>query len=141
MEKTSHWAALYFVALMTFGNYVLFNLLVAILVEGFSAEVSIPTLWELLWVKERHICIFFQLRSCFFEAAAYKRSLSCLLLTSYYLPKILKRKKIFLWFSIIVLDKLWGMDVGKTGSLFNLFNHFYFMNTKIQSAAPYKDNN
>ena len=40
MEKTSHWAALYFVALMTFGNYVLFNLLVAILVEGFSAEVS-----------------------------------------------------------------------------------------------------
>ena len=40
MEKTSHWASLYFVALMTFGNYVLFNLLVAILVEGFSAEVS-----------------------------------------------------------------------------------------------------
>ncbi|KAG8180483.1 hypothetical protein JTE90_026642 [Oedothorax gibbosus] len=38
MERTSHWAALYFVALMTFGNYVLFNLLVAILVEGFSAE-------------------------------------------------------------------------------------------------------
>ncbi|XP_049799603.1 voltage-dependent T-type calcium channel subunit alpha-1G [Schistocerca nitens] len=38
MEKTTHWAALYFVALMTFGNYVLFNLLVAILVEGFSAE-------------------------------------------------------------------------------------------------------
>lgn len=41
MEKTSHWAALYFVALMTFGNYVLFNLLVAILVEGFSSEVNI----------------------------------------------------------------------------------------------------
>lgn len=41
MEKTSHWAALYFVALMTFGNYVLFNLLVAILVEGFSSEVII----------------------------------------------------------------------------------------------------
>jgi hypothetical protein len=40
MEKTSHWASLYFVALMTFGNYVLFNLLVAILVEGFSAEVN-----------------------------------------------------------------------------------------------------
>lgn len=40
MEKTSHWAALYFVLLMTFGNYVLFNLLVAILVEGFSQEVS-----------------------------------------------------------------------------------------------------
>ena len=39
MEKTSAWAALYFIALMTFGNYVLFNLLVAILVEGFSTEV------------------------------------------------------------------------------------------------------
>ncbi|CAM1312536.1 CACNA1G (predicted) [Pycnogonum litorale] len=38
MEKTSYWAALYFIILMTFGNYVLFNLLVAILVEGFSAE-------------------------------------------------------------------------------------------------------
>jgi len=39
MERTTHWAALYFVVLMTFGNYVLFNLLVAILVEGFSQEV------------------------------------------------------------------------------------------------------
>ncbi|NXG80548.1 CAC1H protein, partial [Baryphthengus martii] len=38
MASTSSWAALYFVALMTFGNYVLFNLLVAILVEGFQAE-------------------------------------------------------------------------------------------------------
>uniref|UniRef100_A0AAQ5X748 Voltage-dependent T-type calcium channel subunit alpha n=1 Tax=Amphiprion ocellaris TaxID=80972 RepID=A0AAQ5X748_AMPOC len=38
MAATSPVAALYFVALMTFGNYVLFNLLVAILVEGFQAE-------------------------------------------------------------------------------------------------------
>ncbi|XP_067231804.1 voltage-dependent T-type calcium channel subunit alpha-1H-like [Chanodichthys erythropterus] len=38
MASTSPWAALYFVALMSFGNYVLFNLLVAILVEGFQAE-------------------------------------------------------------------------------------------------------
>jgi hypothetical protein len=36
MAKTSAWASLYFVALMTFGNYVLFNLLVAILVQGFT---------------------------------------------------------------------------------------------------------
>ena len=43
MERTSHWAALYFVALMTFGNYVLFNLLVAILVEGFSNQVQSVT--------------------------------------------------------------------------------------------------
>ncbi|KAL8610475.1 hypothetical protein ACOMHN_060395 [Nucella lapillus] len=38
MNFTSPWASLYFIALMTFGNYVLFNLLVAILVEGFSTE-------------------------------------------------------------------------------------------------------
>uniref|UniRef100_A0A8D0CKF3 Voltage-dependent T-type calcium channel subunit alpha n=1 Tax=Scleropages formosus TaxID=113540 RepID=A0A8D0CKF3_SCLFO len=38
MASTSPWAALYFIALMTFGNYVLFNLLVAILVEGFQTE-------------------------------------------------------------------------------------------------------
>ena len=49
MERTSHWAALYFVALMTFGNYVLFNLLVAILVEGFSNQVS-------SWFKSRYSC-------------------------------------------------------------------------------------
>ncbi|KRY93557.1 Voltage-dependent T-type calcium channel subunit alpha-1H [Trichinella pseudospiralis] len=36
MAQTSPWSALYFIALMTFGNYVLFNLLVAILVEGFQ---------------------------------------------------------------------------------------------------------
>lgn len=41
MASTSPWASLYFVALMTFGNYVLFNLLVAILVEGFQAEVTV----------------------------------------------------------------------------------------------------
>uniref|UniRef100_A0A8C2F724 Voltage-dependent T-type calcium channel subunit alpha n=1 Tax=Cyprinus carpio TaxID=7962 RepID=A0A8C2F724_CYPCA len=44
MASTSPWAALYFVALMTFGNYVLFNLLVAILVEGFQAEMKMQTL-------------------------------------------------------------------------------------------------
>lgn len=38
MERTNHWSAIYFVILMTFGNYVLFNLLVAILVEGFSSQ-------------------------------------------------------------------------------------------------------
>uniref|UniRef100_A0A665W1V9 Calcium channel, voltage-dependent, T type, alpha 1H subunit a n=1 Tax=Echeneis naucrates TaxID=173247 RepID=A0A665W1V9_ECHNA len=48
MASTSPWAALYFVALMTFGNYVLFNLLVAILVEGFQAEVRITILLQYL---------------------------------------------------------------------------------------------
>uniref|UniRef100_A0A8B9LF19 Calcium channel, voltage-dependent, T type, alpha 1H subunit a n=1 Tax=Astyanax mexicanus TaxID=7994 RepID=A0A8B9LF19_ASTMX len=38
MASSSPLASLYFVALMTFGNYVLFNLLVAILVEAFQAE-------------------------------------------------------------------------------------------------------
>uniref|UniRef100_A0A4W6CUY6 Calcium voltage-gated channel subunit alpha1 Ib n=1 Tax=Lates calcarifer TaxID=8187 RepID=A0A4W6CUY6_LATCA len=46
MAATSPLAALYFVALMTFGNYVLFNLLVAILVEGFQAEQHIFDGWH-----------------------------------------------------------------------------------------------
>ncbi|KAL3967385.1 DNA ligase 4 [Sarotherodon galilaeus] len=44
MASTSPVAALYFIALMTFGNYVLFNLLVAILVEGFQAEAMTASL-------------------------------------------------------------------------------------------------
>ena len=36
MRSLSSWAALYFVFLMIIGNYILFNLLVAILVEGFA---------------------------------------------------------------------------------------------------------
>ena len=36
MRATSKWAAFYFTALMAIGYYVLFNLLVAILVEGFT---------------------------------------------------------------------------------------------------------
>ena len=36
MRATGKWAALYFIALMAVGYYVLFNLLVAILVEGFT---------------------------------------------------------------------------------------------------------
>lgn len=51
MASTSPWASLYFVALMTFGNYVLFNLLVAILVEGFQAEVSCH--WGLIRRRNR----------------------------------------------------------------------------------------
>ena len=38
MRATSKWAALYFILLMTIGNYILFNLLVAILVEGFANQ-------------------------------------------------------------------------------------------------------
>uniref|UniRef100_F6SKF5 Ion transport domain-containing protein n=1 Tax=Ciona intestinalis TaxID=7719 RepID=F6SKF5_CIOIN len=41
MAATSPFAAIYFVTLMTIGNYVLFSLLVAILVEGFQAEFDI----------------------------------------------------------------------------------------------------
>jgi hypothetical protein len=36
MSKTTPWAALYFISLMVFGNYILFNLLLAIIVDGFS---------------------------------------------------------------------------------------------------------
>lgn len=56
MASTSPCAALYFVALMTFGNYVLFNLLVAILVEGFQAEVIIERNHTLSTTK----CTFFE---------------------------------------------------------------------------------
>ena len=35
MEKSGPWASIYFILLMIFGNYVLFSLLVAILVQGF----------------------------------------------------------------------------------------------------------
>ena len=38
MRFTSKWAAFYFIIVMTIGNYILFNLLVAILVEGFSND-------------------------------------------------------------------------------------------------------
>ncbi len=40
MRATGHkWASLYFLALMTIGYYVLLNLLVAILVEGFTTPM------------------------------------------------------------------------------------------------------
>jgi hypothetical protein len=53
-KKTSTYYS--FVALMTFGNYVLFNLLVAILVEGFSTEVSYKyNVLILLVYKEAYI--------------------------------------------------------------------------------------
>uniref|UniRef100_A0A672Y2W7 Voltage-dependent T-type calcium channel subunit alpha n=1 Tax=Sphaeramia orbicularis TaxID=375764 RepID=A0A672Y2W7_9TELE len=59
MAATSPLAALYFVALMTFGNYVLFNLLVAILVEGFQAEVRNRSPKEKLkWVDLVQYCPF-----------------------------------------------------------------------------------
>ena len=38
MRSLSSWAALYFIFLMIIGNYILFNLLVAILVEGFADQ-------------------------------------------------------------------------------------------------------
>ena len=39
MRARNKWAALYFIALMTIGYYVLLNLLVAILVEGFTTPM------------------------------------------------------------------------------------------------------
>ena len=42
MERVGPWASLYFLLLMVFGNYVLFSLLVAILVEGFSETADEP---------------------------------------------------------------------------------------------------
>uniref|UniRef100_A0A6Q2ZD49 Ion transport domain-containing protein n=1 Tax=Esox lucius TaxID=8010 RepID=A0A6Q2ZD49_ESOLU len=55
MASTTPLAALYFVALMTFGNYVLFNLLVAILVEGFQAEVRVLKMYSLMMTANGHV--------------------------------------------------------------------------------------
>jgi len=52
MARTSPWAALYFIFLMTFGNYILFNLLVAILVEGFSSEVKLSAITTFMQVRK-----------------------------------------------------------------------------------------
>ena len=50
MRATSAWAALYFILMMTIGNYILFNLLVAILVEGFASQpVSDAALQRKMW--------------------------------------------------------------------------------------------
>ena len=52
MASSGPLASLYFIALMTIGNYVLFNLLVAILVEGFQAEVSLTnTIFNIVFNK------------------------------------------------------------------------------------------
>ena len=59
MERTTHWAALYFVLLMTFGNYVLFNLLVAILVEGFSKQDELFDNYEARKIVEINHAISF----------------------------------------------------------------------------------
>lgn len=80
MASTTPLAALYFVALMTFGNYVLFNLLVAILVEGFQAEVRANTpsfLSYLEKVEERMSLI--ELCCADDTKAAYKRIISSIL--------------------------------------------------------------
>jgi len=60
MANTSAWAALYFILLMTFGNYVLFNLLVAILVEGFSAQAEVDS--YIAFLIQTHFVVFGNIR-------------------------------------------------------------------------------
>ncbi len=55
MEKTGPWASIYFIVLMIFGNYVLFSLLIAIIVEGFS-DVNRKS--SLLKIKKSVRCFF-----------------------------------------------------------------------------------
>ncbi|XP_024084180.1 voltage-dependent T-type calcium channel subunit alpha-1H isoform X4 [Cimex lectularius] len=76
MEKTSHWAALYFVALMTFGNYVLFNLLVAILVEGFSSERHERREREQRELAKKQMALHRKYSECFSEDVYSSCSLS-----------------------------------------------------------------
>lgn len=89
MASTTPLAALYFVALMTFGNYVLFNLLVAILVEGFQAEVRAKAQLCLSYfenVGERMRLI--ELCCAGDTKAAYKRIISSIL-PVWFLPSLL----------------------------------------------------
>ena len=53
MLSTSDTAALYFISLVTLGNYLIFNLLVAILVEGFSAKTEEAIVNAALKVEKR----------------------------------------------------------------------------------------
>lgn len=77
MASTTPLAALYFVALMTFGNYVLFNLLVAILVEGFQAEVRANTQFSMSCSAENRRLIVL---CCAVDTKApYKRIISTIL--------------------------------------------------------------
>lgn len=52
MEKTGPFASIYFILLMVFGNYVLFSLLVAILVEGFSEVSDVNEGWRTTTTKQ-----------------------------------------------------------------------------------------
>ena len=45
IRATNNWATLYFLSLMTIGYYVLLNLLVAILVEGFTTPLVSKSLF------------------------------------------------------------------------------------------------
>lgn len=77
MSQTSPWAALYFVTLMTFGNYVLFNLLVAILVEGFqeSKEEEKRQLVSTASIKWKKFLIMRRfLKNCYQEEEALKKA-------------------------------------------------------------------
>ena len=44
IENTSFWSSLYFIFLMTFGNYILTNLLIAIIVDGFVEVIFFSTI-------------------------------------------------------------------------------------------------
>jgi hypothetical protein len=56
MDKAGPWASLYFIFLMIFGNYVLFSLLVAILVEGFSDVIQFIIFF--VYIEIQTLCCF-----------------------------------------------------------------------------------
>ena len=63
MRATTKWAALYFILLMTIGNYILFNLLVAILVEGFAnqpvrSSICFPQIFKMIFKLLLSLCHF-----------------------------------------------------------------------------------
>uniref|UniRef100_H2YFL9 Ion transport domain-containing protein n=1 Tax=Ciona savignyi TaxID=51511 RepID=H2YFL9_CIOSA len=75
MAATSPFASIYFITLMTIGNYVLFSLLVAILVEGFQAETSSDEDEEVELLTRGQInCVCLLKYLCEFHADNYKLS-------------------------------------------------------------------
>ena len=122
MASTTPLAALYFVALMTFGNYVLFNLLVAILVEGFQAEVRAKAQLCLSYfekVGERMRLI--ELCCAGDTKAAYKRIISSIL-PVWFLPSLLYPLLFF-----FILSQLSSLRVSLSLSLF--FSIFFHADT------------
>jgi voltage-dependent calcium channel T type alpha-1H len=55
VNSTNQWAALYFVVLISLGNYILVNLFVAIMVDGFAADIDAINAFKEAILKARAV--------------------------------------------------------------------------------------